>query len=70
MMLDRHIRNVIGHVPVDKLDYRLMAHWVKAMASKGLAPKTIHNIHGLISAAMNTAEMLSYITRNPCRGVQ
>lgn len=57
-MLDLHIRPVIGHVPVDKLDYRVMAHWVKSMLAKGKAPKTIHNIHGLISAAMNTAEML------------
>ena len=69
-MLDLHIRNVIGHVPVDKLDYRLIAHWVKSMMAKGKAPKTIHNVHGLISAAMNTAEMLGYIARNPCRGVQ
>lgn len=69
-MLDLHVRNVIGHVPVDKLDYRLIAHWVKSMMAKGKAPKTIHNVHGLISAAMNTAEMLGYITRNPCRGVQ
>jgi len=43
-MLDLHVRNVIGHVPVDKLDYRLLAHWVKSMAAKGLAPKTIHNL--------------------------
>lgn len=69
-MLDRHVRNVIGHLPVDKLDYRLIAHWVKSMMAKGLAPKTVHNVHGLISAAMNTAEMLGYISRNPCRGVQ
>ncbi|WP_240684947.1 tyrosine-type recombinase/integrase [Arthrobacter nitrophenolicus] len=69
-MLDLHIRNIIGHVPVDKLDYRLIAHWVKSMMAKGKAPKTIHNVHGLISAAMNTAEMLGYIPRNPCRGVQ
>jgi hypothetical protein len=69
-MLDRHVRNVIGHAPVDKLDYRLIAHWVKSMRAKGLAPKTIHNVHGLISASMNTAEMLGYIPRNPCRGVQ
>ncbi|UTT71286.1 hypothetical protein NMQ03_09490 [Arthrobacter sp. DNA4] len=55
---------------VDKLDYRVIAHWVKSMMAKGKAPKTIHNIHGLISTAMNTAEMLGYITRNPCRGVQ
>ena len=26
-MLDLHIRNVIGHVPVDKLDYRLIARF-------------------------------------------
>jgi integrase len=55
---------------VDRLDYRVIAHWVKAMMAKGKAPKTIYNIHGLISAAMNTAEMLGYISRNPCRGVQ
>lgn len=53
-MLDLHIRNVIGHVPVDKLEYRLIAHWVKSMMARGKAPKTIHNVHGLISAAMNT----------------
>src|SRR5688500_18214326 len=67
VMLDRHIRYVIGHVPVDKLDYRLIAHWVKSMAAKGLAPKTIHNVHGLISAAMNTAENLGHLSQNPRR---
>lgn len=70
VMLDLHVRNVIGHIPVDKLDYRHIMHWVKSMRAKGRSPKTIHNVHGLISAAMNTAEMLGYIPRNPCRGVQ
>lgn len=44
-----------------KLDYRHMNHWVKSMTAKGRSPKTIHHVHGLISAAMNTAEMLQYI---------
>jgi integrase len=70
VMLDRHVRDSIGHIPVDKLDYRHLNHWVKSMMAKGKAPKTIHNVHGLISAAMNTAEMLQYIPKNPCRGVQ
>ncbi len=70
VMLDLHIRNIIGHIPVDKLDYRHLNHWAKSMMAKGKAPKTIHNVHGLISAAMNTAEMLQYISKNPCRGVQ
>ncbi|MFF1830674.1 tyrosine-type recombinase/integrase [Paenarthrobacter sp. NPDC058040] len=68
-MLDLHVRKVIGAVPVDKLDYRVIAQWVKAMLAKGRSPKTIKNVHGLISASMNTAEMLGYIARNPCRGV-
>jgi hypothetical protein len=77
VMLDLHARNVIGHIPVDKLDYSRVMHWVKSMRTKGRSPKTIHNVHGLISAAMNTAGMLGYIPatllvhpRNPCRGVQ
>ncbi|WP_420180816.1 tyrosine-type recombinase/integrase [Paenarthrobacter sp. TA1.8] len=69
-MLDLHVKKVIGGLPVDKLDYRAIAFWVKSMMVKGRSPKTIKNVHGLISASMNTAEMLGYITRNPCRGVQ
>ncbi|MCX8453712.1 tyrosine-type recombinase/integrase [Paenarthrobacter ureafaciens] len=69
-MLDLHVKKVIGGLPVDKLDYRAIAFWVKSMMAKGRSPKTIKNVHGLISASMNTAEMLGYITRNPCRGVQ
>jgi integrase len=69
-MLDLHVRYVIGHIPVDKLDYRHITHWVNSMMAKRCSPKTIHNVHGLISAAMNTAEMLGYVSRNPCRGVQ
>lgn len=45
-MLDLHVKKVIGHVPVDKLDYRLIAYWVKSMMAKGRSPKTIKNVHG------------------------
>ncbi|PVE19315.1 site-specific integrase [Arthrobacter sp. Bz4] len=69
-MLDLHIANVIGHIPVDKLDYRHLTYWIKAMQKKGRSPKTIRNNHGLIFAAMETAIMLGYRTDNPCRGVQ
>ncbi|WPU11141.1 hypothetical protein [Pseudarthrobacter oxydans] len=55
---------------VDKIDYRLLNHWAKSMMAKEKAPKTIPSVHGLISAAMNTAEMLGYIARNPCHEVQ
>ncbi|MGC0239489.1 tyrosine-type recombinase/integrase [Arthrobacter sp. SD76] len=68
-MLDLRIRNTIGHIPVDEFGYRDVMRWVKALSVDGVAPKSIKNIHGLLSAAMKTAELLGYISRNPCRGV-
>ncbi len=40
------------------------------MGDKGLSPKTIANVHGLLSAAMSTAMKLGYRTDNPCVGVE
>ncbi len=39
--------------------YRHVAGWVRAMTEKGLSPKTIANMHGLLSAAMTTAVRLA-----------
>ncbi|GAP55039.1 phage integrase family [Arthrobacter sp. Hiyo6] len=69
-MLKLHIEDVIGHIPVDKLDYRHLTYWIKTMQKKGRSPKTIKNNHGLIYAAMETAVMLRYRKDDPCRGVQ
>ncbi|WP_251040069.1 tyrosine-type recombinase/integrase [Arthrobacter sp. ISL-72] len=69
-MLKLHIADVIGHIPVDKLDYRHLTYWIKTMQKKGRSPKTIKNNHGLIFAAMETAVMLRYRKDNPCRHVQ
>ncbi|MBT2554942.1 site-specific integrase [Arthrobacter sp. ISL-5] len=69
-MLKLHIADVIGHIPVDKLDYRHLTYWIKTMQKKGRSPKTIKNNHGLIFAAMETAVMLRYRSDNPCRHVQ
>lgn len=68
-MLDQQIRNTIGHIPVDEFGYRDVMRWIKGLSVHGLAPKSIHNLHGLLSAAMKTAELLGYISRNPCRGL-
>jgi integrase len=68
-MLEDHIADTIGGIAVDEVGYRHLAHWVKTMQGKGLAPKTIRNVHGLISSAMNTAVRLKYRPDNPCLGV-
>ena len=36
--------------------YGHLNHWAKSRMAKGKAPKAIHNVHGLISAAVNTAD--------------
>lgn len=68
-ILEMHIRETIGTIPVDEFGYRDTMHWLKHLTAKGAAPKSIHNMHGLLSAAMNTAVLLGYVSRNPCRGV-
>ncbi|WP_285244079.1 site-specific integrase [Pseudarthrobacter sp. fls2-241-R2A-127] len=68
-ILDLRIRNTIGQIPVDEFGYRDVTRWVKGLAVDGVAPKSIKNMHGLLSAAMKTAQLLGYISRNPCRGV-
>jgi integrase len=68
--LTSHIAPVIGAYPVSALTYRHVAGWVRAMTAKGLAPKTVANVHGLLSAAMTTATRLGYRTDNPCVGVE
>lgn len=46
--LAAHIAPSIGPYPVSAMSYRHMAGWVRAMSEKGLAPKTIANVHGLL----------------------
>ncbi|MHB1740404.1 MAG: tyrosine-type recombinase/integrase [Actinomycetes bacterium] len=46
------------------------SHYRQQMTDKGLAPKTIANVHGLLSAAMTTATCLGCRTGNPCVGVE
>jgi len=65
-----HISPAIGPYPVSTMTYRHMAGWVRTMSEKGLAPKTIANVHGLLSAAMTTAVRLGYRADNPCVGVE
>ena len=65
-----HIVPTLGAFPVAALTYRHVAGWVRDMSAKGLAPKTIANVHGLFSASMSTAVRLGYRPDNPCAGVE
>lgn len=68
-MLEHHIKDSIGAAAVSSIDYRHITEWIRGMQKKKLSPKTIRNVHGLLSASMETAVRLKYRPDNPCRGV-
>jgi integrase len=52
------------------LDRTVLARWVSTMRDNGLSPKTIRNVHGLLSAVMATAMRDRRIEHNPCVGMR
>ena len=68
-MLEMHITPHLGGIAVGELSLRHLTAWIRAMQDKKLSPKTIRNIHGLISASMETAVRLGYRPDNPCKGI-
>jgi integrase len=67
-MLANHIMDSIGAVPVADLSPKILADWVRAMQKKELSAKTIRNVHGLISSAIDRC-IPAHLSHNPCKGV-
>ena len=64
--LKNHINPTLGHIPVSSINEEDLVEWVIHMKGKGLAPKTITNVHGLIFSIMKTAMYKKYRADNPC----
>ncbi len=65
----------IAPMPLVSLDRAKVADWVNDLTKtkyrgKPLSGKTIANVHGLLSSALNTAITDKIITDNPCRGMR
>jgi integrase len=67
-MLRCHIADGLVTLDATKVEYRDIVAWVKGMQVRGLAPKTIANVHDLISAAFNTMVKEKQRADNPCKG--
>ena len=76
--IDNHIKPNIGKVPLEKLTSLELQKFYKKLLeqgrvdrlesrhqAKGLSPKTVRNIHQIISSAMNLAREQKLITANP-----
>ena len=79
--IDNHIKPNIGKIPLEKLTSLELQKFYKKLLeqgrvdrlesrhqAKGLSPKTVRNIHQIISPAMNLAREQKLITANPAEG--
>ena len=79
--IDNHIKPNIGKIPLEKLTSLELQKFYKKLLekgrvdrlesrhqAKGLSPKTVRNIHQIISSAMNLAREQKLIAGNPAEG--
>lgn len=65
-----HITPELGHLPALALaDREVTAAWLRGLEAR-LSPKTISNVHALLSAACATAVEAGRLPRNPVRGLR
>lgn len=67
--LSNHMAD-IATVPLDLFNREAVSVWINRLSSEGLSGKSIRNIHGLLSASMNTAVSDKLIIENPCKGMR
>lgn len=65
-----HILPHLGHIRAGQLTRAHVKGWVNKLAAEGIAPKSISNYHGLLSAVMATAIDTGTRTDNPCKGIR
>ena len=65
-----HIKPYIGAVQLNKLSpHMIQQMYHQLMDERGLAPKSIKNVHGVLHRAMDQAIKLGYIRSNPSDAV-
>lgn len=69
-----HILPALGYVPLSQLDpHRIQSFYNALLRGKGekkpLSPKSIRNVHGILSKCLSTAVKLEYMRRNPAEVV-
>jgi integrase len=65
--LERHVYPVIGDLGLDEIDEVAVAKLIDALTLT-LAPKTVQNIHGMVSSFLKDAVIRGKLPRNPLTG--
>lgn len=70
---ETHIKPHLGDVPLSKLNAVMVQKFYNSLShpedgEKALSPKTVKNVHGILSKAMSQAARNGLIKFNPCEG--
>ena len=68
-ILRTHIIPALGSVRLSTLRPRDVAKWIRGLSRGPLAPKTIRNLHGVLSAMLSRARFDELIVDNPAKGL-
>jgi integrase len=58
----------LGDVPLQRLDRARVAQWLAELTATGLSPKTVRNVHGVLSKALTDAVDMDLAARNVAKG--
>ena len=63
-IVDNHIRPVLGKIALQKLKPPMIQKFYNQLREKGLSPKYIKNIHGVLHRALDMAIKIEFIEKN------
>lgn len=58
----------IGKLPLNTLNNTVIQKWVNDLSASGKAEQTIRNAYNIVNSALEKAEIIGMISRNPCKG--
>lgn len=67
--IDKRIKPCLGRTPLKTLSSNQIQSWVNSLTQQGLSAKTVKNTFLNLSAALDKAEELQMIGRNPCKHI-
>ena len=67
--IDKRIKPSLGRTPLKTLSSNQIQSWINSLTQQGLSAKTVKNTFLNLSAALDKAEELQMIGRNPCKHI-
>ena len=63
--IENHIRPELGEVKLEALNTHTIQHFYNALSKRGLSPKSVKIVHGVLHRALQQAVAIGYLRVNP-----